>query len=138
MEVGGELSLIRHMVDFGMAVLLWLVQLVIYPSFLKIQAAQLVGWHKTYTFRVSFLIVPMMFGQMGLALYAAQENASLLNVSILLLVFICWILTFFISVPLHRKIERGEGSEAVLSRLVWTNWPRTFLWSLVFILGCFA
>lgn len=129
------MELHTHLVDFGMVVLLWLVQLVIYPSFLNIDTRQLVAWHRVYTFRVAFVIVPMLFSQLILWIYRAIIDASFISIIGLILVFICWILTFFVSVPLHRKIERGEGSDTILKRLIATNWPRTICWTAVFIVG---
>ena len=39
-----------------MVVLLWLVQLVIYPSFLECAEERLVNWHRTYVNRVAWII----------------------------------------------------------------------------------
>ena len=44
-----EIEAIRSVVDFGAVVLIWLVQLVIYPSFLHYAESDLVNWHKIYT-----------------------------------------------------------------------------------------
>ena len=52
---------IHSLVDFGMCVVLWLVQLVIYPSFLRVDSNDFLAWHKAYTSRVSFVILPGCF-----------------------------------------------------------------------------
>jgi hypothetical protein len=131
-----NLSEIHSLVDFGMAVVLWLVQLVIYPSFLRIERAALVTWHQAYTFRVSFVILPLMLAQLVLAAAGvAAESASWLDGLVLALVLTCWGLTFFISVPLHRKIDAGDCSQATRRALIRTNWPRTLLWTAIFCLG---
>jgi hypothetical protein len=41
-------------------------------------------------------------------------------------------------VPLHRKIDAGDTSAKNVVGLIRTNWPRTFLWTLAFLLGLFA
>ncbi|MGJ8651205.1 MAG: hypothetical protein ACSHX4_12675 [Opitutaceae bacterium] len=133
-----EITTIRHLLDFGMMVLLWLVQLVIYPSFLHVQKSSLVQWHKTYTSRVLFVIVPMMVGQMGLVIHATLMQMNLRNIFALMLIAFCWLLSFAVSVPLHRTIEQGEGDDTILHRLVRTNWPRTILWTLAFVVGLLA
>lgn len=131
-----DLSEIHSLIDFGMLIVLWLVQLVIYPSFLRIEAGQLLSWHQTYTFRVSFVIMPLMLTQLALAAAAAfGESAGWLDGFILALVLLCWGLTFFISVPLHKKIDGGDLSEATRTALIRTNWPRTLIWSAIFCLG---
>ena len=128
---------IHSLVDFGMCVVLWLVQLVIYPSFLRVKTSDLLAWHKAYTFRVSFVILPLMFGQLVLAILSVLEDPSILEWLASAFVLVCWILTFFVSVPLHRKIEQNDTTKETRQKLITTNWPRTILWSLVFGLGLF-
>lgn len=139
MEVAVTVSELHRLVDFGMFGMLWLVQLVIYPSFLRVDAAQLVDWHRSYTFRVSFLIIPLMFAQLGLATLAAfGREGRAMDWLVLGLVVLCWGLTFFVSVPLHRKIELGDQTLETRRALVLTNWPRTVLWTWIFGLGCLS
>lgn len=127
---------IHTLVDFGMVVVLWLVQLVIYPSFLRIDSNRLVKWHQAYTFRVSFVIMPLMLAQLAIAVAAVFSAAvSWLDGLVLALVLLCWALTFFVSVPLHRRIDAGDLSESTRQALVRTNWPRTLIWTFIFCLG---
>lgn len=127
---------IHSLIDLGMCVTLWVVQLVIYPSFLFIKDCQLVDWHRAYTFRVSFIIMPLMISQLALVTMSIlSTSASLIDWLILVLVITCWLLTFFISVPMHRKIEHGNLDIKVRQRLIKTNWPRTILWTLIFFIG---
>ena len=128
---------LHSLVDFGMCVVLWLVQLVIYPSFLRVEPSELVAWHKAYTFRVSFVILPLMLGQLALAILTVLDDASILEWTAFALVIVCWYLTFFVSVPLHRKIEQNDISRETRQKLITTNWPRTILWSVIFCLGLF-
>lgn len=51
------------------------------------------------------------------------------------LIGFCWLCSFSLSIPCHRKIALGQGTADVLERLVRTNWPRTVLWTGVFLLG---
>jgi DMSO reductase anchor subunit len=128
---------LHSLVDFGMCVVLLLVQLVIYPSFLRVEPSELVAWHKAYTFRVSFVILPLMLGQLALAILTVLDDASILEWTAFALVIVCWYLTFFVSVPLHRKIEQNDISRETRQKLITTNWPRTILWSVIFGLGLF-
>ena len=129
------LGLARHLVDFGLVVVLWLVQLVIYPGFLAVREDALIRWHGRYTFRVSFIIMPLMLAQLGLHVWAVARIGGWANSLALWLVGICWTLTFVVSVPLHRRISQGEGKVTTLRRLIATNWPRTFCWTAIFLLG---
>ncbi len=128
---------LHSIVDFGMCVVLWLVQLVIYPSFLRLKSSELIAWHKAYTFRVSFVILPLMFGQLALSILSIVGDASALEWTAFAFVLVCWILTFFVSVPLHRKIEQNDITRETRQKLITTNWPRTILWSVIFGLGLF-
>ena len=128
---------LHTLVDFGMCIVLWLVQLIIYPSFLRIADSQLQAWHKAYTFRVSFVIMPLMLAQLGLSVRAVFMEAGWLDWLVLGLVLLCWGLTFYISVPLHQKIDQGDGSTAIRQRLIRTNWPRTMVWTAIFLIGIF-
>ena len=128
---------LHSLVNFGMCVVLWLVQLVIYPSFLRVEPSELIAWHKAYTFRVSFVILPLMLGQLVIAILSVWEDPSILEWVAFTFVLVCWILTFFVSVPLHRKIEQNDTTRETRQKLIATNWPRTILWSVIFGLGLF-
>lgn len=128
---------LQTIADTGMLVVLWMVQIVIYPSFLSLEGVKLIDWHKKYTFRVSFIIMPLMFAQLGCAIMLAILEGRLTDWLALALILICWALTFFISVPLHRKIDQGDPTQEIRQRLIATNWPRTVLWSAIFLLGLF-
>ena len=128
---------LHSLVNFGMCVVLWLVQLVIYPSFLRVEPSELIAWHKAYTFRVSFVILPLMLGQLVIAILSVWEDPSILEWVAFTFVMVCWILTFFVSVPLHRKIEQNDITRETRQKLITTNWPRTILWSVIFGLGLF-
>lgn len=133
------MSELHSLIDFGMCVVLWLVQLVIYPGFLRIEDSKLIAWHKTYTFRVSFVIMPLMLAQLVLAVSAVfADPVSWLDWLVLILVILCWMLTFFVSVPLHRKIDEGDPTQEFRLRLIRSNWPRTILWTAIFLLGLMA
>jgi hypothetical protein len=55
--------IIRLLLDFGLVVLIWLVQLVIYPGFKFYSPSNLALWHKIYTGRIGVAVVPMMVWQ---------------------------------------------------------------------------
>lgn len=130
-----ELQDLRTLLDFGMVVILWLVQLVIYPGFLECSEGRLVVWHKTYAQRVAWVIIPIMFTQLPLVLWITIQEQELADIAALFCLLVCWMLTFSVSVPLHRKVDQGDTRRETLQRLVSTNWPRTIIWNIVCILG---
>jgi len=102
---------------------------------LQVAPERLVKWHAQYTQRMGYIVMPLMFGQLGLSVLAVWQVGCGLGWLDLLLVLSCWGLTFGFSVPLHQQIAAGESHPKVLQRLVLTNWPRTLVWTFVFALG---
>ena len=45
-------------IDFAIFVLIWLVQLIVYPAFHKINVIEFVSWHRKYCNRISFSFCP--------------------------------------------------------------------------------
>lgn len=123
------------MVDFGLFILIWMVQLIVYPSFEYIQADTFRSWHKRYTFNISLLVIPLMFGQVlfiGAQVFQTPNWAVYTSV---VLVLLAWISTFTQAVPLHNAISANQQQPNTLSLLVARNWVRTLLWTIVFCLG---
>lgn len=133
--IEAQLPLLRHIVDFGLVVLIWLVQLIIYPSFRYLDRTQLEFWHKRYVARITSVVGPLMVAQALVVSMQLYAEMHWLHAFSLVLVGLCWICSFGLSIPCHRKIERGQGTAEVLEHLVRTSWPRTILWTAVFVLG---
>jgi len=121
--------------DFGLVVLIWLVQLVVYPSFKKYVKGDLIAWHTIYVKRIALIVGPLMIGQLilwGLQLYQRQ---SLYTLIIFLLVLFLWVFTLIYFAPVHRRISNGSFTPFVLDQLEKINWVRTLLWTLIFLMG---
>jgi len=117
-------------ISLSLAVFLWTVQLVIYPAFKFIEPSLFSKWHYRYTGAVTWIVVPLMFLQLGGVagrLLALSEADALWYVEAALTGF-AWTVTFLVSVPLHSRLQR-ERDEAAMGQLVYTNWLRTFAWS---------
>ncbi len=129
-------AIIRLLLDFGLVVLIWMIQRIVYPSFLHYSAENLVIWHKEYTSRFSVIVIPLMFGQLGISIYQAILLTNLYTVVSLVIVILLWVSTFLQFVPIHSGISKGLISKKKLNSLVSKNWLRTFLWSLLFVMNC--
>jgi hypothetical protein len=79
-----------------------------------------------------------MMAQLGLVGWGTYHYMDGPHWLSLVLVIVCWIWTFAVSVPLHVKVELEQGGTVTLQRLVATNWARTVLWTLVFLVGLTA
>jgi len=132
-----QIDIIRLLLDFGLVVLIWIIQRIVYPSFLHYNTENLVRWHRIYTSRFSAIVIPLMFGQLGISIYQAFTNTSLYTVSSLVIIIFIWISTFAIFVPIHSIISNENSSKSDLVSLVNKNWMRTILWTLLFIYSFF-
>ena len=119
-------------VDLGMVVLIWLVQLVVYPAFREIDPTRFGSWHRDYRQRISLIVVPLMFGQVGLHGAALSQDATGWGIASALAIAGAWGVTFVSSVPRHAALQRDGKDLAVIDSLITTNWWRTALWSFAF------
>ena len=124
---------IRLLFDFGLVVLIWIIQCIVYPSFRYYPTKDLITWHKIYTARFSVIVIPLMLGQFGIALYQTILLPSLYTVISIILIICIWLATFLQFVPIHNTISKGIVNEKLLLSLVHKNWVRTVLWTLLFI-----
>lgn len=122
------------LISFGLVILIWLVQLIIYPNFQYIPAAELIKWHKIYTPRITVVVAPLMILQLALTIYLSFYLFSTLNLLALGLIVLNWLITFIYFVPLHVKIDQDNINQTSLRRLVQLNWYRTIIWSCVFFI----
>ncbi|MDA8017781.1 MAG: hypothetical protein MPN21_10065 [Thermoanaerobaculia bacterium] len=130
-----SLDVFRLLFDFGLVILIWLVQLIIYPSFRYIDRAKLGHWHARYTVLISSVVVPLMLGQaLVVGLQVWQRGGALDWMSAALLGLV-WLVTFSRAVPLHDRIARHAEPDSHLEALVRWNWARTVLWTVIFIAG---
>jgi len=100
------LMTLRLMVDTAALVLIWLVQLVIYPAFLHFRNEDFKRWHVAYTRRVTYVVMPIMLGQLALYGWLFLAGRSWDVVTNLVLVLVAWAITFFRAVPLHGALDR--------------------------------
>ncbi len=128
---------IKILIDFGLVILIWMTQLVVYPSFTHFSSQDLVRWHEKYTTAISILVMPLMIGQLVLHSYDLAVTFTWYRTIAFVLILLAWINTFFYAVPLHNRISVGSDVCRSAKNLVVINWYRTALWSLVFAIGLF-
>lgn len=128
-----EIALIAQAVStFGMLAVIWLVQLEIYPLQLYVKRDDYLKYQAAHMYRVSFVVGPLMLVEavtaawlLFLPLSSCGMNLAWVGMG---LVFLLWISTLVLQVPCHWKLEK-ERDEAVIRRLVLTNWVRTLAWT---------
>lgn len=124
--------------DTGLFILIWMVQLIIYPSFLYYERSNLIKWHNKYTGLIAVIVAPLMLGQLGSTVYAVIIDAQAVSIIKLILVAFIWIFTFVYFAPTHGKVSEGDYTEATLHQLVKLNWYRTIAWTCTFIISLYT
>jgi hypothetical protein len=124
------LLLVHLVATAALAGLVWVVQLVVYPSFLLVGGTP--AWpavHAAHTRAVARAVGPPWAVQgLTLALLLLRDGLTPLLVVTSLLALSTVVVTLAVSVPLHTRLGRAYH-EATARRLVVTNWLRTAAWS---------
>lgn len=120
---------INELVNWALFGLIWIVQLVHYPSFRYVSSDRFVAFHQHHTRSISLIVLPLMLIELGLGMVLVwQSDWGGRYIMALVLVGLIWASTFLIQVPDHNAL--GEGKDDLLiDRLVKTNWIRTILWT---------
>jgi hypothetical protein len=134
------IELIQLLIDFGLVILILMVQIIIYPSFLYYHSSDLHKWHPIYTGKITVIVAPLMITQLVLAAYVLVINRaySITEITSLTLITINWLLTMLVFIPLHQKIDQDASNQQTQLRLLNYNWIRVALFCLVFIVHSVA
>lgn len=111
---------------------IWFVQICHYPLFSLVGPDAFPTFEAAYTRATSFVIVPLMLGELATSLWLALGPVPGPLRSLawwgLALIGLIWLSTFLLQVPLHQQLLAGFDAEVHL-RLLRTNWIRTLAWS---------
>jgi len=130
-----QILVYKFIPDVGLLVLIWLVQLVIYPSFKYYKTSDLKKWHNIYTQRITLVVLPLMLSQLVLSITLLFiSNWANYHILDSVLVVLTWVLTFVIFVPLHQNIDKSKNTFESILKLTKYNWLRTILWTVIAIL----
>ena len=112
--------------------LIWTIQLVHYPSMQYIPKDRFPEYHNFHSIRISILAIPLMFAELVTSIILLYQNLNNAIQTIfivnLILVLLIWLSTFLIQVPLHNVLSKEKNTEK-LSKLIFSNWIRTILWT---------
>jgi hypothetical protein len=121
--------------------IIWFVQIVHYPLFLKIPTEGFVAYEQSHAMRTGFVVAPLMLVELGtaialllLSIASGGKMPTAIGLTPLYLwslgcLALIWASTFLIQVPLHHLLEQRPDAKA-MELLVSTNWIRTILWSI--------
>ena len=113
--------------------IIWVIQLLHYPTFHFIKESDYVEFQHFHMQRISFIVVPVMIIELlsgFMLVYYFQSNLLILCLIILLVI---WLITFVFFTKLHQSLLGGYD-KIIVDKLVQINWSRTVLWSLKLII----
>lgn len=109
--------------------LIWVVQVLVYPQFLRLRDHTFTDYHFAHCFRIGLIVGPLLFLEFASAawlLYLGDREPAFLT-SLVLMVG-NWVSTALLQAPAHTKLMRGFD-ELVIRRLILSNWLRTVAWT---------
>ncbi len=122
-----DLTTLNVLLNSILVGIILITQFVNYPLFKKIDQ-NFETIHKEYTKKMGYLVAPIMILEAVtvflIYIYFPRSNTLTL---ILCLTIIIWASTFFIQVPIHKKISFKKDSKKV-NKLITTNYIRTISW----------
>ena len=121
-----------HLITTSMMVaIIWMVQILHYPSFLFVDKQQYTEFQHFHMKKISYIIVPIMllelFSGFGILFYIEKAQLSL-YASLTLLVLI-WVITGLFFTKYHTELSKKYNRNTIL-RLIRFNWIRTVLWTI--------
>lgn len=125
--------LVQAITTFAMTALIWLVQVVQYPSFRAVGVQFFPAFHRHHSSRITFIVAPLMIAEAVSALallWRPVPFTSRPEVWVGVgLVAVIWASTFLFQVSMHGRLSKGFDDES-WRFLVASNWVRTVAWSL--------
>ena len=125
------IEITRLALDVGLLVLIWMIQLIVYPSFLFYTAKELIAWHKMYTKAIALIVIPLMLGQLGIIIYQVFLVQNTYTLTSIILVVFLWGITLLKFAPMHQQISEGNTHVQLLKKLVQINWIRALIWTIL-------
>ncbi len=117
------------LISWGLVVLIWIVQLVHYPSFHYIDSTKFIDFHAHHSRSITVIVMPLMLAELAISILLAYRSGfAPVEAVALAMVTGIWLSTFLIQIPLHNQLGAGSDS-VIITKLVNTNWIRTFLWT---------
>ena len=126
------LQLLTTLAMFG---LIWFVQIVHYPLFVRVGEPGFRDYAGLHATRTTYVVAPLMLVELvtaGCLLFPSLRLAAIPSSQAwvgAVLVGVIWASTALVQVPLHDRLQAGFSQEDA-RRLAATNWVRTAAWSL--------
>ncbi len=128
------LLLLQVLSTLSMFGLIWFVQVVHYPLFARV-GSDFTAYAADHATRTTYVVAPLMVVELATGALllrpvwrpgAVHADEAVVGA---VLIAVIWLATALVQVPLHNTLQTRFDAGKV-TRLVRTNWIRTFAWSL--------
>ena len=121
-----------------MSGVIWVVQLVHYPSFLYTDKNKYKLFQEFHMSRIGFIVGPLMAVELitGAMLLIILKLSNIYYFASMLLLIGIWFLTAIVFTRIHGKLLNGY-SEKLIHDLIRFNWSRTIMWTTRLVLLSF-
>jgi len=116
--------------------LIWFVQILHYPLLKYVGEDAFSNYHHQHLRLAGYLIAPVMVIELLACLLILSKSSHYQSVDFRIQLFflgLIWFSTFFIQVPLHKKLTKAWNLQ-LIDRLAKSNWVRTIFWTIKAIL----
>lgn len=132
------LWLIQLALSWALLSLIWVIQIVHYPTFNYLEGKSFRPFHRHHTRSISYIVMPLMVAELGLTGWMFwHDRLNLVLLLMLIAVVSIWCSTIFIQMPLHRQLAKRRTKTAI-KELIQSNWIRTVLWTFKAFLVSYA
>lgn len=128
------LLLLNFFISSFLLSLIIITQWVNYPLFFKVPSNVFSDYHYDYVSRISAIVVPIMLMEIIISTLLFILFNSYLTMFIFTLVILIFATTFLVQVPIHDALKIKPDHQ-LFKKLIATNWIRTGLWFLKFIIS---
>lgn len=124
-----HLELLQAAFTLPLVGLIWTIQLLHYPMFLRLDREQFCAHCAWHARTITPLVGPLMLGELICSLLLLRHHPGLLSGTGAALTLTIWLSTACWQSPLHGRLARGRDVQ-VIAQLIRSNWLRTVAWTL--------
>jgi len=131
--------LMIHIISTSIMVgVIWVIQLVHYPSFKYVNESDYIIFQKYHMSNISYIVFPVMFTELITALIILFfGEKSLFFVLSLICLFLIWVITGVLFTKYHSILKEGKDL-MIIEKMIKANWIRALLWTMRLIMILFV
>ena len=125
------LELIHLIATAMMVSIIWIIQILHYPTFLFVDKKHYTEFQKFHMKNISYLIIPIMLVELltGLSILLKIKMINFYFFASFGLLILIWLITALFFSKFHSELSNKYNHDTIL-KLIRLNWIRTFFWTV--------